>query len=172
MTDKQSKIQQIILGTLCVGVTIVSPLAFSSCGSHNHDDHENETKEHTVGHADNQTKETEEGSKAGAIHMEPEDAQRYGVAVVDIQRGVFKEAVKTAAEILPSSTDMATASASTSGVVQLAQGITQGSSVKAGQMIARIKGSGISGGDANAAGKAALDNAKRELDRVTPLLED
>lgn len=172
MTDKQSKIQQIILGTLCVGVTIVSPLAFSSCGSHNHDDHENETKEHTVGHADNQTKETEEGSKAGAIHMEPEDAQRYGVAVVDIQRGVFKEAVKTAAEILPSSTDMATASASTSGVVQLAQGITQGSSVKAGQTIARIKGSGISGGDANAAGKAALDNAKRELDRVSPLLED
>ena len=171
MTDNRSKIQQILFSALCMGVAFVSPISFSSCGSHNHDDHENETEEHTVAH-DRLGEESEEGTKAGSIHMEPEDAKRYGVAVVDIQPGDFREAVKAAAEILPSSTDMATASASTSGVVHLAQGITQGSSVKAGQMIARINASGISGGDANAAAKTALDNAKRELDRVTPLLKD
>ena len=67
---------------------------------------------------------------------------------------------------------MATACAPTAGIVTLAPGITQGAVVKQGQVIARVKAAGVSGGDANAAAKVAVDNAKRELDRLTPLLAE
>ena len=145
-------------------ILVASMMAFPSCGVHSHE--EGETAEHKGEIADGKAQHD------GAIHMEPEDASRYGVVCMEITPGEFREAVKTTAEILPAASDMATASAPTSGVVALAGGITRGVQVKAGQIIGRVKSSGISGGDVNAAGKVAVENAKRELDRLTPLLED
>lgn len=145
-------------------ILVVSMISFPSCGVHSHE--EGETPEHKEEIPD------EKGQHDGSIHMKPEDASRYGVVCMEITQGEFREAVKTMAEILPAASDVATASAPTSGVVTLAGGITRGVQVKAGQIIGRVKSSGISGGDVNAVGKVAVENAKRELDRLAPLLED
>ena len=57
-------------------------------------------------------------------------------------------------------------------MIRLNLGINAGTQVRAGQAIASITARNISGGDADNAAKVAVDNAKRELDRVTPLLAD
>ncbi len=184
-------LRHLFFSLLSMGVIVFVPTTLSSCGSHEHHDHETEEHEHNHDHEAEEhdhdhehghdhenedhgkkgSEHGEEGHGAG-IHMEPEDAEKYGVVTKEISAGEFREAVKTSAEILPSSVDMATASAPTSGIISLVPGITQGTSVKAGQVVARIKSTGVSGGDANASAKVAIDNAKRELDRVTPLLKD
>lgn len=195
MLNKKVILRQLFVGMLSMGVIAFIPASFSSCGTHNHHDHETEEHDHNHDHeaeehdhdhdhdhaeghhhdeegsSKNVSEHGEEGHGSG-IHMEPEDAEKYGVVTKEITAGEFREAIKTSAEILPSSVDMATASAPTSGIITLVSGITQGTSVKAGQVIARIKSAGVSGGDANAAAKVAVDNAKRELDRVTPLLKE
>ncbi len=182
MQNTQLTLKRLLGRLLCSGAAVAVSLSVASCESHNHaehdhdHDHGSETEVHDHEHIKGEDKHSEdkhsEDKHAEGIHMEPEDAERYGVSIVEIQPGDFREAVKAAAEVLPSSSDVATASASTSGMVNLAAGITQGSVVKAGQVIARIKSTGVSGGDVNAAGKIAVENAKRELDRVTPLLKE
>lgn len=171
MLNTQLTLRRLFISLFYSGMMATLTMSAMSCESHDHHDHESEEEEHGHSH-DEEAKEHSEENHSDGIHMEPEDAERYGVTIIDVQAGEFREAVKTAAEVLPSSTDMATASAPTAGMVNLAAGITQGSTVKAGQVVARIKSTGISGGDANATAKIAVENAKRELDRVTPLLND
>ena len=154
---------------LCAGLAMAVPVAMSSCGAHKDHDHEGEGHEHA---GEVKGKTDGEGDHGGSIHMEPEDAAAYGVKVMELRAGDFRDAVKTAAEVLPSASDVSTASAPSSGMIALAPGVTPGATVKAGQTLARIKSDGISGGDANASARTALENAQRELDRVTPLLED
>jgi len=106
------------------------------------------------------------------IVIEPADAERYGIATEKIVAGPFAEVVKVSGEVLPTASGRAVVSAPTSGVVTLASGITDGSQVRAGQTVATVSGRGITGGDANQAALAALNAAKREVDRLTPLLAD
>ncbi len=106
------------------------------------------------------------------IVMSPEDAARFGVSVEGVSPSGFNEVVKVMGEVLPGASDQAVVTAPTAGVVTLAKGVTQGANVRAGERIASISSKGITGGDPNMAAKATLDAAKRELDRVTPLLAD
>ena len=62
-------------------------------------------------------------------------------------------------------------SAPTTGVFTFAADIAVGSQVKQGQLIGTIRATGVSGGDQNAAARATLEAAKRELDRLKPLFE-
>lgn len=142
---------------------IFTAVCFTACHNHeSHGDHEEEGE--TAGEHNHES--------PGIVHMSSEDAARFGVGVEAVVPGQFCEVVKVAGEVLPSASDVATASAHTSGVISLAPGITQGSNVKAGQLIARVTSKGVTGGDANVAAKVAVENAKRELDRLTPLLAD
>ena len=52
------------------------------------------------------------------------------------------------------------------------RGISEGKSVSAGTGIASVSAKGMTGGDTNAAAKARLDAARRELDRMTPLHDE
>lgn len=146
------------------GIAVMT--ALPACHNHgSHGDHED--------HGDGEeTEEHHHHDRPGIVHMSSDDAARYGVSVEGIVPSPFREAVKVAGEVLPSASDVAAASAPTSGIVTFAQGITAGSSVKAGQLIARVSSKGISGGDADRSAKVAVDNAKRELDRLKPLLDD
>lgn len=168
--------------TLSTAIAASVAISFESCShAHRHGeeghDHEMENPGKGDGHdheADEHESHDEHGASGGmtSIHMEPEDAARFGVEVQKIEPAEFKDAVKVAGEVLPSSADMSTASTPTSGIVTLMPGITQGVSVKKGQIIAHVDGKGVSGGDNNAAGKAALESARREFERVAPLLEE
>ncbi|MCM1222372.1 MAG: efflux RND transporter periplasmic adaptor subunit [Lachnospiraceae bacterium] len=74
--------------------------------------------------------------------------------------------------MIDSPTTTAVVTAPTSGVLKFTGGMHQGSKAAAGQTIATISADKMMGGDANAAAKANLDAAKKELDRVTPLHAD
>jgi len=142
-------------------MTPIIVLSMASCHSHNESEHADErADEHAHNHG------------ADEIVLEPHDAQRLGVEVDTVRPGAFTETLKVSGELLPSSTDRGVVSAPTSGVLRLASGINPGAQVSTGQTIAQITARNISGGDANNAAKVAVDNAKRELDRITPLLAD
>lgn len=144
-------------------MTPVLMVSMASCHSHSESEHDHEAE---------QAEEHAHNHGADEIVLEPHDAERLGVAVDTVRGGAFIETLKVSGEILPSSVDRGVVSAPTSGVVRLAAGINPGASVRAGQAVASISARNISGGDANNAARVALDNAKRELDRVTPLLAD
>lgn len=118
--------------------------------------------------------ESEEGGHhhEGAVVMEPEKAAGFGVKVVTASPGDFAEVIRVSGRIEPAPTDRMTVTARRSGIFTMASGISQGSSVNAGTPIGTISADGVQGGDANAAAKATLDAAKKELDRLTPLYKD
>lgn len=138
---------------------IVALLFATSCSHSEADHHDEEAEEHGHDHHDE-------------IIMSPADAARFGVIAEAASSAPFCEVVKVSGEVLPAASDRAVVSAPTAGIVRLSNGIEAGSNVKAGELIASISAVNISGGDTNASAKATLDAAKRELDRVTPLLKD
>lgn len=145
-------------------ILLFATALFVSCSGHSHSDshsaeaHEAE-HEHEHDHSDD-------------IVMSPSDALRFGVKSEAIVMTPFAEVVKTVGEILPASSDRAVVSAPTSGIVRLARGIELGKSVRSGEVIASVSAKNVSGGDVNAAANANLQAAKRELDRLEPLLKD
>lgn len=143
-------------------------ISMAACHSHNDSAHAVESEEHEHEH------EHEHGHEHGGdeIVLEPADAARLGVEVDTVRATIFTETLKVSGEILPSSADRGVVAAPTAGIVRLSSGINPGSQVSAGQAIATVTARNVSGGDANQAAKVAMDNAKRELDRVTPLLAD
>lgn len=162
---------------------------FSCSGGEKEHDHDHEhgeahgsAEENHEGHSESEHAHGEEGhvhtegdekkSEDGAIHIEPSDAKRFGISVTKVNPGVFHETIRVAGEVLPSAASGGTASSPVAGILTLAPGITEGTAVKQGQLIGRVKQSGVTGGDVNAAGRVALENAKRELARVTPLYKD
>lgn len=141
-------------------VTILSLLAAGCAHHHDHDgDHEEESEDHHHDHHDD-------------IVIAPKDAIRFGITAEAALKTPFSETVKVAGEILPAATDRSVVSAPTSGIVRLVPGIEPGKTVKAGEGIASISAANISGGSSDKVAKATLDAAKRELDRLTPLLKD
>ncbi len=92
-----------------------------------------------------------------------------GVTVATATPGEFHEVLKVSGQIVPSPDGQQTVSAQSAGIVTLSRIATEGSRVRAGQTIATISSKSISGGDPNAASQAAVNAAKRELDRITPL---
>lgn len=118
--------------------------------------------------------ESEEGHAHGAdeILLSPADAARFGVKVEGVAPAPFGEVLKTMGEILPVAADAATVSAPMTGTVCLASGITEGASLRAGQAVATIDPSGVVGGNPNESARVAVEAAKRELDRLEPLLKD
>ncbi len=106
------------------------------------------------------------------ITLNPEDANKFGVYTQMVKPGQFNEIIKVSGQIMPATDDQHVISAPSSGIVTFANGINEGQKVHAGTVIANISSKNISGGDPNEVAKIALDAAKRELDRVTPLHAD
>ena len=141
---------------------LFSTAIFISCSGHDHSDaHPVETDSHEHKH-----------DHEGEIVMSPSDADRFGVKADAVVRKPFAEVLKTIGEILPASTDRAVISAPTAGIVRLAKGIELGKNVRPGEVVAVVSAKGISGGDVNEAAKTNLQAAKRELERLEPLLKD
>lgn len=139
----------------------------SSCG--------HSAKEDGLGHDHHAHHEAEHADEEGhgdEIILSPEAATRFGVLTDTVRLRTFSEVIKVSGQIISAPTDQAVASAQSSGILRYLPNISEGSRVGAGTVIASISAKGIAGGDANAAAKAAVDAAKRELDRITPLHSD
>lgn len=159
-----------------IAATAIISIAITACG-HDHSDHEHE-HEHEDGieaadHEDNHEAHEHEGHKHGdEITLSPEAARRFGVKTDTLQPGNFSEVITVSGQIMPASSDLGAVSASTSGIFTLSKGVTVGSMISPGTAIGHISAKGISGGDPNVAAKVEIEAARRELDRLTPLLKD
>lgn len=150
---------------LLASVPFLGLVPLTSC-SHNHEAH------HHGEESSEAAKEEHHDHGADEIIMSPADAARFGVSAEAATKAPFSEVVRVVGEVMSAATDKSVVSAPTAGIVRLGQGIEAGKNVRAGELIASISAQGVSGGDSNRAAKANLDAAKRELDRVTPLLKE
>lgn len=132
-------------------------MMFSCSKPHNEEDHEHEEENH---HA-----------MSGLI-FEPEQASEFGIEYETIEPGPFYDVIKTSGMIEASPSDIYTITAKKSGIISLANGISQGSAVKSGEHIGSISSTGIQGGDVNQAAIVNLQSAKSEYERLKPLYEE
>lgn len=130
-----------------------------SCGNHSHSESNEAEEEHHHDHGDE-------------IVLHAEDAEKFGVKTIEIQPDTFFEVLTVSGEVLNSSAQSASVVAPKSGTVTFNSNAVLGNKVNKGSVIATVSTNGISGGDASEAAKARITAAKRELDRLTPLLSD
>lgn len=149
---------------------------------HNHEghshDHAIETRIHDEhdhhGHVEAEAHDEHEGhSHAGDEIVLPEGAAgRFGVETGEVASGDFAVSYRASGTVAPSGVADAVVSAPTAGIVHFAPGVNVGSDVSRGSAIATIDARGMSGGDSNAAAKAALDAAQTEYDRIETLYKE
>ncbi|MCH5221285.1 MAG: efflux RND transporter periplasmic adaptor subunit [Muribaculaceae bacterium] len=132
--------------------------------------------EHDHGHATHSHVESDEDEHAhhhdGEIEMHDHVAERMGVKLDTLRQAPFHSVVKASGKVISAATDMAVVSAPTAGIVRFSATANPGAEVAKGAVIAVIDAKGISGGDKNGAAKAALENARKELQRVESLYAD
>ena len=147
--------------------TALLPMITISCG-HAHSDHEGE---HDHADGDVHTEE-QKAHEEGLIVMSPEDASYLGVHADTIKPSTFGDILHVPGQLESAPTDVYTASSPSAGIVTLARSITTGSAVGADARVATVSARNMAGGDPNENAYVALENAKRELDRLTPLHAD
>lgn len=134
---------------------------------HDHEGHDHEGEEHEHGH------DVEEGHEHGdLIELKEETAKRFGVKTELIEGSDFAEVITVSGRIESKATDESVATATRSGILTLAPGVTTGLRVNAGTSLGSISGGTVQGGDPSVQARATRDAAKRELDRLTPLHKD
>lgn len=129
--------------------------------NHDHDHDKDEAQKEEGHHHD-----------SDEIVLEPKDAERFGVKTAIVTPSRFNEIVTVSGQIVSSPEDRAVVAAPASGIVRLVAGVTEGMNVSAGATIATVSSRGVTGGDPNESARIAMEAAKRELDRLTPLLAD
>lgn len=110
--------------------------------------------------------------ESGEIVIEPEDAAQFGIKAETVSLQPFSDVVKVSGQIVASSGNEATVSATTSGIITLRGNLTAGTDISANGSIGHITAKNISGGDPNNAARVAIANAQRNVDRLTPLLQE
>lgn len=142
--------------------------------SHSHEHQEGHKHQHDTDHehSDDEHLPANDAHGDDEISLPAETAAKMGVTVQKASKGSFHEVIKVSGQIIPSPDDNQTISATSAGIVTFHGGISEGAEVKVGQSIASISSKGIAGGDPNAASRAAVDAARRELERLTPLHDE
>lgn len=108
----------------------------------------------------------------GSITVSEEDASKFGIETRPAESKPFNEVIRASGRILNNSNDQATISAPTAGILTLGKNITIGQPIRSGASIGQISAKGISGGDTNQAAKVAVATAKKELERLEPLMKE
>ncbi len=129
--------------------------------AHDHS-HESEASENSAEH----------DHSGNEIIVEPETAAKFGIKTDTVRLMDFSDAIQLTGQLLTPSSEEAVVSASTGGVLSMNSSIIVGSKVSAGQALGKISARSASGDDPNAMAKANIAAAKRELDRLKPLLDD
>ena len=109
------------------------------------------------------------GSK---IVLSENQAKKFGVYSQMVKPRDFNNIIKVSGQIEITPQDQSIVSATAPGIVTYSTGIVEGKSISKGETIANISSQNIVGGDPNASARVAVEATKRELDRLTPLLED
>lgn len=138
---------------------LLTSALLAACGEHSHDDAHHEAEEH---HHD----------EAGLIELADEQAAKFDVTIDTIQPGEFATVIRCSGIVERSASNVATAAAPSAGVVRFAPGFTQGATVQRQAVIATIDFDAVSGGNENRAAAAAVEAARREVERLKPLYDE
>ena len=159
------------LSAICISAL---SLALAACGhSHGHEghdhDHDHEHENHDHGQ---ETEAVHHDHADDDIILEPDMASRFGVRTDTVRVAMYSESIKGAGTFISSSSSIADVTAPISGIVSYSRSVTVGAKVKAGATVATVRPGRVEGGSANAAARAAMLAAKREMDRLKPLYDD
>lgn len=105
------------------------------------------------------------------IMLEPEMAEKFGLTTVEVQPSPFNSVIKVAGQIADSPSSLSAVSAPTSGIVTYVKDVVVGKPVGRGAVVATISAEGITGGNANAAARATLEAAQKEMERLKSLYD-
>lgn len=153
---------------MMIALAVVFGLA--ACGSKLHDhDHEGE-EEHVAAH-DHDGDEHHEHAP-GMITLKPEAAKAAGVKVETAERGVFHDVIQASGSLMAASCDETTIVATTSGVVEHAQHISEGMAIKKGATVYYVRSDRLQDGDQAQRARIAYLAAKREYERAQPLVDE
>ena len=133
--------------------------------SHDHHDHDGHDHDGHHGHE----AESDHKDEHGEIELHDHAAARFGVTLDTVSTGDFHSVVRAAGRVLQASSDDAVAVAPVAGIVHFSAGINPGATVGNGGVIASVESQAVSGGDANAAAKAAYESASVDLARIEDL---
>lgn len=154
------------------GLSIAVALSLCGCNSGKNDelvhDHSH-AKNDCVHNGENDGAHEENNDE---ITLDVHEAERLGVKTIPVKPSQFAEIVKVSGICEASPTDISVVSAQSSGILTLVPGINVGKQVTVGQTIGSISAKGMAGGDPNVNSAVAVETAKKELDRLTPLYED
>ncbi len=146
-------------------IAVTATISMMVCGCKN-----GERNELAHNHAHDNNEITEHDN--GKIIIEPEIAAKFGIRTDTVAAKDFASGLTLTGQLLTPSSEEAIVSASTSGTLTMNPNIMVGAKVAAGQQIGKIAGKSLTGDDPNALAKANMAAAKREIERLKPLLDD
>lgn len=133
--------------------------------SHDHEEHTDQD------HVGEDAHDHDHNHPEGVIVIEPEDATRLGIVTDSVISGDINHSIAVTGQIMAIPSGQAVISATTSGIVTINESLAPGKKLSAGQRVGRVSAQSVAGGDPNAAARVALNAAKKEVDRLTPLVE-
>ena len=149
--------QKVIYLALC------SVFYLGACQSNTTHNHEHEVTanehEHEHEHGDN------------VITLSPEKAKASGVESQIITAQPFHNVIKTGGKILAAQGDESVVVATTTGVITLRENLVEGVTVQSGQSLAILSAKHLQDGDPAQRAKINYELAKKEYERVLPLIE-
>ncbi len=156
--------------TLATGFFTTACIMLSGCSKSSPDElsHAGHNHNHPEGHIHGNDSH-EEGEGSGIIMLHAAEAERFGVKADTLRPGGFSDGIRATGRVLAGATDAAVVAAPTSGIVHFPASVSAGAQVHAGAVIATVEAGKTSGGNPDVAARAALEAAKRELDRLKPL---
>lgn len=144
---------------------------------HNHSDHDHSDHDHSghdhsghdhAGH--NHGHEAETGS-SDEIVLPREKAEAAGVKSAAIDLGTFNQVIKTSGQVLAAQGNEAVAVATAAGIVSFRNQLTEGMSVGKGSPLLTVSTNKLADGDPVQQARIAYETAKREYERMEPLVQ-
>ena len=151
----------------CVALT-VGPACHSS---HEHGEEDHDHEEEMAEDHDDHEHEREHAAK-GEIVMEPEQAAAAGVKIEVVKSGEFNDVIVTSGKIMAASCDETTVTATTTGLVTLAQHLSDGMPINAGTTLFYVASDKLQDGDQTQRARIAYLTAKSNYEKAQPLLEE
>lgn len=136
---------------------------------HNEEGHEHGEEDHE--HGEDEHTHSNKGHNGKEIVLESAQAKTLGVVSTAVHPSSFHSVIKVSGMIVESASGGSLASSPTNGTITFASGISEGKYVKAGTTVAVVRGGTTTGGNANEAARAALEAARKEMERLKPLHE-
>lgn len=141
--------------------------------AHNHEGHNHEGHNHE-GHNHNHDGHNhgeEAAHDSDEIVLSKEKAEAAGVKSAIIEPGTFNHVIKTSGQILAAQGNETAVVATVSGVVSFRGRLTEGVEVAKGSVLLTLSSRNMADGDPVQKAKAAYEKAKKEYERMKPLVQ-